>query len=478
MIIRFSAFHQAFRDGELPVRLLGRLNQEFGYPVANFLYPGFMYLAEPFHIIGFNFVDSIKIVLGLSLLLSGVFTYFWLRKFFNKFPSAIGALFYIYTPYHLYDVYKRGSVGEVLALAIVPFILWQIERKSILFASLGIGLLLLAHNTLAILFLLLILCYMLLEILLSKNRRQPVYQYTSILVIGFGLSAFFWLPALLELRYTVFSQTTIAHWGEYFSSVPLLGYSTLFVVVATVVAFLFKKINIKKHRLTLLLFVFCIISLFLSSALSSLVWNILPVDFVQFPFRFLSVTILCSAFLAACLTSLLKGTKQYVLGFIFIIVLIISAAQFIKTSQSFDRGEGYYATNMATTTVQDEYMPVWVKEKPLQRAEKKVEIIKGKGVVQNISYTNKKVSFTANIEKSALVRVNMIYWPGWEAFVDNKPVSISYNNPTGLIEFLLSEGKHEVQIRFGETPLRMLADAVSGVSLLTLLIWSVIKRKR
>mgnify|MGYP001558299250 FL=1 len=42
MVIRFSAFHQALRDGQFPVRWLGRLNQEYGYPVANFLYPGFM----------------------------------------------------------------------------------------------------------------------------------------------------------------------------------------------------------------------------------------------------------------------------------------------------------------------------------------------------------------------------------------------------------------------------------------------------
>ena len=82
MIIRFSAFHQALRDGELPLRFLGRLNQEFGYPVTTFLYPGYLYVAEPFHLIGFSFVDSIKIVLGLSMILSAIFTYLWLRKFF------------------------------------------------------------------------------------------------------------------------------------------------------------------------------------------------------------------------------------------------------------------------------------------------------------------------------------------------------------------------------------------------------------
>ena len=38
MIVRSSAFHEAFRDGQVPTRFLGRLNQEYGYPVAHFLY--------------------------------------------------------------------------------------------------------------------------------------------------------------------------------------------------------------------------------------------------------------------------------------------------------------------------------------------------------------------------------------------------------------------------------------------------------
>ena len=99
MAIRFSAFHQALRDGQFPVRWLGRLNQEYGYPVSNFLYPGFMYLAEIPKVIGFGFVDSIKIIIGLSLISSAVFTFFWLKKIFTPFSAFMGAIFYFYAPY-------------------------------------------------------------------------------------------------------------------------------------------------------------------------------------------------------------------------------------------------------------------------------------------------------------------------------------------------------------------------------------------
>ena len=98
MIIRFASFYSALRDGQFPVRYLSSLNYGYGYPVANFLYPGFMYLATLIHVLGFGFVESIKIVLGLSMVGSAIFCYFWLSRFFDRFSSFVGSLFYLYTP--------------------------------------------------------------------------------------------------------------------------------------------------------------------------------------------------------------------------------------------------------------------------------------------------------------------------------------------------------------------------------------------
>src|SRR3989344_8938078 len=37
MIIRFTAFHQTLAAGQFPVRFVDRLNNNYGYPVLNFL---------------------------------------------------------------------------------------------------------------------------------------------------------------------------------------------------------------------------------------------------------------------------------------------------------------------------------------------------------------------------------------------------------------------------------------------------------
>ena len=93
MVIRFSAFYETLRSGQFPVRFLMRLNNGYGYPVANFLYPLFMYLGSLIHVLRFSFVDTIKIILGISLVSSSVFCFLWLRKIFDNLASLVGSVF-------------------------------------------------------------------------------------------------------------------------------------------------------------------------------------------------------------------------------------------------------------------------------------------------------------------------------------------------------------------------------------------------
>jgi 6-pyruvoyl-tetrahydropterin synthase-like protein len=468
MIIRLSAFYQAMHDGQFPVRFLQRLNFGYGYPVAEFLYPGSFYFATLLHVIRFGFVNSIKIVFGLSLVGSVIFTYFWLRKIFSQMASFIGSLFALYLPYHLYDVYKRGSVGEVFALLWVPFIFWQIERKSFFYTSVGIALLIISHNTLAALFLPIIICYMFHPIYRSKNKKQELYYYIRILLSSLGLSAFFWLPVFFELRNTVFSSTTVSQFSNYFATIDQVGYGTLLVLATIVCLFIFKKKLLKNHRLTMLFFIISILAVFLSSSLSASFWNILPVGFIQFPFRFLSVIIVTIPFLVAFIISLSRKKQQWITSAFLVIVLAYCALPYISPVAYFDKGEGYYYTNDATTTVQDEYMPVWVKQKPLKSPDQKVLIIKGSGSINNIQPTNNSLAFIVSLKKTSVVQVNTIYWTGWQATLDGKPVSFSYNNPMGVITFSVPSGNHALRLFFTEDPVRLFSDIISFLTFLWL----------
>src|SRR3989344_9243145 len=99
MIIRFTAFHQTLKTGQLPVRFVDRLNNNYGYPVLNFLYPLPFYFSEIPKVLGFNFVDSIKATFVFSTVLSVVAMFWALSQFFSRYASLAGSIVYLFIPY-------------------------------------------------------------------------------------------------------------------------------------------------------------------------------------------------------------------------------------------------------------------------------------------------------------------------------------------------------------------------------------------
>src|SRR3989338_54000 len=483
MIIRFSAFYQALADGQFPVRFLGRLNNGYGYPVADFLYPGFMYLGIPIHILGLNFTDTIKALLVLSMLWSGLFSYLWLSKLFDKVSSFFGALFLVYAPYHIFDLYKRGSIVELLAITILPFILWQAERKSFACRLAGffwttaeISFLILSYNNLAVLFLGVLILYFLLDILISKNKMGMIYKHGSELLLGIGLSSFFWIPAVFDLQYTVFSQTKVSDWAKYFSDFNLIGISTVIIFLTVPILFVTKKIKPNEHRLTILLFIIGLISIFFALPASSAFWRILPVSFIQFPFRMLSISIVSASFLLAFILSNLPFKLKITFGSLIILLTLLNSQAFILGVKVKNTPDSLFSTNEATTTVQDEYMPKWVKRKPTDHFREKVEIVNGRAEIKDIAYDNKKIEFTVFSNENAKVRVNTIYYPGWVAKVNGREKPIDYKNELGVMDVALDKGENKVELSFNETPLRFGADVLTIFSFI-ILIW-VAKRSK
>ncbi len=470
MVIRFSAFYENLRNGQFPVRFLTRLNNGFGYPVADFLYPLFMYIGVPIHIIGINFVNTIKVILGLSLIVSSVFAFLWLKKLFDNLSAFLGALLYLYFPYHLYDVYKRGSVGETLSLAIVPFVLWQIERKNILFTSLGITLLILSHNTLALLFIPLIFIYSLL-------RNKNLFKFILIsFIFGIGSSAFFSIPAIYDTRYTVFSNTQISDFSNYFinsGNFEIIGVITpILLFVLLIYIFLNKKATRDK------LFVFslasALVTLFFTLPLSKSFWEIIPLtNLIQFPFRLLSILIVIFSFQLAFLISKLKGKSKIIIIVIFLILLVISAKPYLSVNNYQYHPDSFYSTNQDTTTVKNEYMPKWVKDTNLKFTTTRVENLTGKEVI-NVSYvTPNRISFNTYLVSERKIQVNLVYFPGWNAYVNGVRQKIDYEK-NGLIILNLNKGQNNVRVIFEETQIRILSNFLSIISIVTLFIFYIL----
>jgi len=159
-------------------------------------------------------------------------------------------------------------------------------------------------------------------------------------------------------------------------------------------------------------------------------------------------------------------------------LVILANFSYAKPASFVNRPESFYTTNEATTTVKDEYMPIWVKEKPFKRAEEKVEILAGEDKIEALFFNSKKTTFKLEGKIETEVQVNTVYFPGWQAKIDGQLAPINFQNEKGLIRLKIPSGNHQVLVVFKETPLRLVADIVSIFGLLVIIGWLVkIKKK-
>ncbi|MEK7573059.1 MAG: hypothetical protein AAB531_01400 [Patescibacteria group bacterium] len=458
MVIRFSAFYEAIRNDQFPVRFLPRLSNGYGYPVADFLYPLFMYIGFPIHIIGFSFADTIKVILGLSMLSSSIFTFLWLKKTFNNLTSFVGSICYVYFPYHLFDLYKRGSVGEILALAIVPFILLGIKTKNLIIQALGYGLLIVAHNTLAVIFIPIILGYS----YLSSENKKFNFKLFYPLFLGLGLSAFFSIPAVYDRQYTLFSTTQVSDYSKYFITWDNFNLLGIVFLIFLLLGFylIFKKNKFASYFLTV-----SILAFFITTPLSDFMWKTSFLQsYVQFPFRFASVLILTSSYIIAAFLNNLKIKESLIFAFIILAALFFSSKDFIFPQSYQYHPDTFYSTNRDTTTVKNEYMPKWFNYMN-QDYKNKVEVLKGNAAINNLVIKGDKISFNLDSKENSLIQINTAYFPGWEVKVDSKKTDVIYKD-NGLIKFMAEKGSYLVKAGFYETPVRIFSDIVSFISII------------
>lgn len=456
MVVRLSAFYQSLREGQFPVRFLGRLNQSYGYPVANFLYPGYLYIGSILHFFGLSFQGSVETIIVLSVIIGGLALFFWLRHFFDDAASGLGALSFVFAPYLLYDVYKRGSVGEILAMCLTALCLSIIESKYTWLLSFAIGFLSISHNTLALFFLPIIFIY-----LIIRGRRQCFLYY----FLGMGMSLFFWFPAFTEQKYVIFNRSVVSNPFDYFQTSGIIAIFSLPFVAAAIFSFTQKQMKMNKIRYFFLFL--CILAYFFATPVSALAWkNRFFTMFIQFPYRWFSFLCIVGPWFVAQIAG--KRNAYRVISMVILCIFFLLSFQYAKV-ESVIRVEGFYTTNEATTTVADEYLPHWAGKKPEVRAIKRLEFYSGGGTIGEKKVTSQKIDAVVNASEKSIIQVNMLYYPGWGAMIDDKKAEIVKKDPYGFMQIPVPAGRHRLYMEFRETPERFVVDCVSLICLIVAL---------
>jgi len=503
-VVRLAEMHREIKDLQIPPRWSGYLNHGFGYPLFLFNYPLPYYVGEIFNLLGFGLVGSIKIIFILSVILSGLTMFLLGHKLWGKFGGLVSAIFYLYLPFRFVDLYVRGSIGEALAFIFYPLIFWLginlLEKKTklwVIATAISLAALILTHNIMAILFLPFWLIFIVLFSFKEKSFLSAIryseksFAYSlSAAFLGLSLSAFFWLPALVEKQYVIVGHIPIANLWQNFVSIkqlilPSWGYGLPGQVNAFsfqigwvhLLGFILCLFFLRKQKF---IFLFLILAVFISCILmlpiSYLFWHYTPLfSTIDFPWRILGIL---GFFVCFGIGGLVNSSIGKKIAVVLSVLVIIINFGYAKPAIYLDKGDGYYATNDATTTSFDELMPVWVKIKPTDRLDR--AIFNYSNNIKNINLikeTSQKLTLDLILKTDEEIYFNKIYFPNWGAKIDNQEATINYQNDRGLISLAIPAGQHKIELSIHKTPVEGMGDIISIVSLIIILILLLRKNK-
>jgi hypothetical protein len=369
----------------------------------------------------------------------------------------------------------------------------QRSKNYIILGSISYALLILTHNIMAVLFTPLLLIFIAVKMSLAKKKK-----YLNILLfifLSYSLSAFFWLPALLEKNNILLSKIPIADRSLYFVNLsqlitPVWGYGTpgqpggfsyqiglpqiavLLIAIFLLFYFYFIRRKVSNRLYSRLAAIFTVTTIFLTILMFSFtttIWQVIPLlKEINYPWTLLAPI----GFILSLLSGFLWLQNKYIkyTALVLCALAVILVLPHAKPSEFIDKGDQFYLTNEATTTSSQELMPLWVRTKPFMRYNKKIEILEGIGTIQNIFYNSKIINFDLDLQSKSVIRMNTIYYPGWIVSVDGKNIPVDYNNDSGVMDISVLPGRHLIKARFSENPLRLGSDFISLAALLSVFI--------
>lgn len=503
---RHVEFEQALADGQMVPRWAPDLNLGYGEPLFNFTPPLFYYLTAAVHSLGIGLAAASSLAALSLLATAGLGMYLLARDFFGPSGGLIAASAYLFAPYLLVTLYVRYAMGDFAAFAFVPIAFWGTTRfardsqaPSLAIGSVATALLLLSSNHVA---LITIPCVAagITAIALANRSVGALARGATTVALGVGMAAFFWLPALLEHdevyigraikgAYAYFhhfvypEQLLYSPWG-YGGSVEgpgdglSLSLGTPHLILAALLGLSLLRFRKSPRASGASVFALGLVALasFFATDASARLWAAVPtLQFLQFPWRFLSLGTVALSFACGAAGLLFKGKRRFGLAWTAGVVALFVFQGFPNARpdgpiQSVD--ETLSAENVAAWHLvgsnANEFEPINVQATPTEPPPEQLSVVSGQADWEVRKLTGTSREFTIDAHTESRLRLNTSYFPGWVASVDGAPLELRYDNQQAALEIPIKPGLHEVRFDFTDTDIRVWATRLSLASLVVL----------
>jgi hypothetical protein len=539
-VYRTAALAEAWQQGVLWPRLFQEFGFGYGQAVLNFYAPLSYVPASFMSIVGMNPATAVQAVIALSFLLAAAAAYGYGNYLFGPAGGVLAAVVYTYTPYHLADAYLRGAIPEHAAFIFPPLILWAYtaafrcgaegfryaadgysthgystdapitDHRSpitpLLWGALAWAGLVLTHNLTALLMVPVAALYLLVLAAWTGHWRRLLGAAGS-LALAAGLTAYFWLPALVESRavglslgasagyanHMLTAETLLRRSLAYFANAPdwlgqiyplswfALGLTALGAVLlaAQVVRRDAKMPSFGKDGIfaplpvPIILFHLALASaaMFMTTAAALFIWQPLTplLGQLQYPWRFLLLEAVGLMGVAAALPALLPRVRPaWTVAVVSLLAMLAALpglrVEPLSVSQADARLPGRMwaedaAAGQVGATWTGEFLPLTVGEQRWALGRPREDAVDGPVLDPAPLITLTRLgyaSWTAQVESASplQLRLHQFHMPGWNATVDGQPAATYPTDELGLVTVAVPAGTHQVEIRFGATPAR------------------------
>lgn len=505
-IQRVLAITYEIKNGFYYPRWLSLSYYGMGSPFTNFYSPGFYLSAAYLHIIGVPLITSIKLICGSLFFIGALGMFLWTRRFYSTSGALLSSVLYLLAPYHFVDIYVRGALSEFSALAFLPFLFLGMDLSFTennkfagnLLVALSSATILFFHHLSAVLIVPFAILYFIFRAYHSRAGFAVILQAMSGVLLGAGLSAFYWLPAIFERKYLKWFdealtsgyysysnhfvhvwQLVSTFWGFGGSNPgPVDGMSFqigLVILILSIVAF-FTLLHVKPgyRGYPIVLLLLGAFSVFLTTESSSWIYRLFPwFSFIQFPWRFLGpATLFLSAFAGLAANdsdsahSIIKVPSGVTVAFAIMLCLALSAKH--RTVANHQTSLEVLNTNHAEKRIfnnrslgplceKDEYLPLWVSTRIPESAPTFPQgPVSVGGRIEKVLIRGAEISVNVVADNdSTSLMIPWFFFPGWQAQVDGNYVCVAPDH-NGFLTLSTPRGQHSVLVRFGSTVARSL----------------------
>lgn len=519
---RIAEMARGLQDGDFPVQWSRNFGYGYGMPLFLFYGPLPFYLGAIIYILSDSMIWSVLTLFILANLVTIGGTYLLGKTLSGKVGGLILTTLYVLAPYRAVNLFVRGALNELWAMALLPWLLlgwlWLIKKNKLggLLIIVSTAAIILTHNLSAIFFLPFgMLVGVALFFWLSVDEKAKSQFFVQFLIsgvlstsLGIGLSAFYALPAVMEKSFTRLDRQVLtgyfdfhnhflylrqflidrwtyggSAWGPEDGISFFLGYGLLFGLLMVLVLLVSRQLLLKKKNqlVAISILLLLVIGLILLTTQKTLwIWEHLTIlKYLQFPWRLLSLISFGLALIVTLVTSWSFRRKNIVLSVIILVTLVTSYRYFSPVEYYQDSIGPYHyeekQIQIDMSGILPDYLPNTfnVAIAPFQSLITDSDLIKSEVLKDGSS--EKLISL--EVKQELTFELSIANFPGWKAYLDGNETVITTSND-GLVSILLPRGKHLLSLKFESTWIRQIGNLISCGSLVLIIAQQfIIQRK-